>query len=355
MEKDNIEKKNIDNRKGHPKTIGIPRALYFYKYGPLWNAFLEKLGFQIVYSPPTTSDIVELGSKMATSELCVPMKIYFGHILYLIKENQDLDYIFIPRYVSTHSEQFFCPKFLALPEAVKYSLNPPISIITLEFNIKKITEKESFLKFGKVLNKSYTEILAAWNYAKEQYQNFQELVRTKDYISELVQIDKNPKHKLAPKNFKSEVPENLKGKFPLNILLLGHPYNVYENYININLIDRLKSMDCNIFTIEKMKEEIFNKKVTINQQYQQYWQTEDEILKTARYFLNEGRKEIDGVIFLISFACGPDSLIQEIVMRDMSEKKIPYLSLILDEHSGESGMVTRVQALIEMIRRKKYL
>ena len=113
-------------------------------------------------------------------------------------------------------------------------------------------------------------------------------------------------------------------------------------------------MDCKVYTIEQMPQEIFEVPVTIGRNYHQYWQTEDEILKTARYFLTEGRSEIDGVIFLTSFACGPDSLIQEIVMRDMKESQIPYLSLVLDEHSGESGLVTRIQALIEMIRHKKY-
>jgi predicted nucleotide-binding protein (sugar kinase/HSP70/actin superfamily) len=33
---------------------------------------------------------------------------------------------------------------------------------------------------------------------------------------------------------------------------------------------------------------------------------------------------------------------------------IPYLSLILDEHSGEGGLATRIEAFVDMIRREKY-
>ncbi|MCK5343401.1 MAG: hypothetical protein KAR20_08350, partial [Candidatus Heimdallarchaeota archaeon] len=92
-----------------PLKVGIPRALYFYKYGPLWKAFLEHFNCEVVFSTSTTPEIVEAGTKIALSELCIPMKIYFGHIHALLEENTDLDYLFIPRYISSHKEQYFCP------------------------------------------------------------------------------------------------------------------------------------------------------------------------------------------------------------------------------------------------------
>ena len=76
-------------------------------------------------------------------------------------------------------------------------------------------------------------------------------------------------------------------------------------------------------------------------------------MQSIRYFLTEGRDEIDGVIFLISFACGPDSLISELIMRDMKVVGLAFLEIIMDEHSGEAGLLTRVESFVEMIRRKK--
>ena len=69
-------------------------------------------------------------------------------------------------------------------------------------------------------------------------------------------------------------------------------------------------MDVNTLTMEQFDEEVFEKPITINQQYNNYWENEEEILQTARYFLINAKEQVDGVIFLISFACGPDSLIQ---------------------------------------------
>jgi predicted nucleotide-binding protein (sugar kinase/HSP70/actin superfamily) len=76
-------------------------------------------------------------------------------------------------------------------------------------------------------------------------------------------------------------------------------------------------------------------------------------MQAIRFFLTKGRNEIDGVIFLISFACGPDSLISELIMRDMKVVGLPFLEIIMDEHSGEAGLLTRVESFVEMIRRKK--
>ncbi len=334
--------------------VGIPRALYFYKYGPLWKSFLDNLGCEVVLSPPTTSKIVENGSKIANTELCIPMKIYFGHIQELISEYDDLDYIFIPRYISNHKEQYFCPKFLILPESSKYGMNFKIPILTLEINAKVRSEMDSAIDFGIELGRTKEVSKIAWEKAIEAFNIFKKRVRTEDYIELLNELDTNINHKHSKRTFHHIIPINLRGKFPLNIVVIGHAYNVYETYINIDLLARLEAMDCNIITIEKCNDEIFKNPISINKQYHQYWQSEDEILKTARYCLTDGRKNVDGFIFLISFACGPDSLIQELVMRDMKSYQIPYLDLILDEHSGESGMMTRIESFIDMIRRTKY-
>jgi len=76
-------------------------------------------------------------------------------------------------------------------------------------------------------------------------------------------------------------------------------------------------------------------------------------MQSIRYFLRQGRDEIDGVIFLISFACGPDSLISELIMRDMKVVGLPFLEITMDEHSGEAGMLTRIESFVEMVRRKR--
>ena len=51
--------------------------------------------------------------------------------------------------------------------------------------------------------------------------------------------------------------------------------------------------------------------------------------------------------------CGPDSLISELIKHDMKTVGLAFLEIIMDEHSGEAGLLTRVESFVEMVRRKK--
>jgi predicted nucleotide-binding protein (sugar kinase/HSP70/actin superfamily) len=334
--------------------VGIPRGLFFFKFFPLWKAFLEYLNCDVVVSSPTTSKIVEEGAKAALSELCVPMKIYFGHVQDLLKEYPDIDYVFVPRYISTHKGKFFCPKFMILPEQVKHGFNMKKPMLTLEVDARNMKGIEGAIKLGKELGFSQEITAKAWYFAFEKFKNLHEKAKKSDWLDHINELDTDPKHHRNKTQIKQMVPESVRGKFPVNVLLLGHAYNVYETYINMDMIARLRALDANVITMEQMPDAIFEKPVIINKEYENYWENEEEILQTARYFLRDAPDDIDGIIFLISFACGPDSLIQELIMRDMQKRKIPFLALILDEHSGEGGLVTRIESFVDMIRREKY-
>ena len=144
-----------------------------------------------------------------------------------------------------------------------------------------------------------------------------------------------------------------KQKGDLKFLLLGHSYNIFDTFINLDFQKKLQDQGAEVFTIENMPESVFKKPEIINKRLRNYWRHEEEIMQSIRYFLTKGRGEIDGVIFLISFACGPDSLISELIMRDMKVVGLPFLEITMDEHSGEAGMITRIEAFVEMGRRKK--
>ena len=59
---------------------------------------------------------------------------------------------------------------------------------------------------------------------------------------------------------------------------------------------------------------------------------------------------IDGIIHLISFGCGPDSLVGELVERRAQRGRgFPFLLLTLDEHSGEAGLTTRLEAFVDTL------
>ena len=62
----------------------------------------------------------------------------------------------------------------------------------------------------------------------------------------------------------------------------------------------------------------------------------------------------DGVIGIMAFGCGPDSLMMDTVNRLAARlRDTPFMSLTLEEHTAEAGVVTRLEAFTDMIYRKK--
>ena len=98
--------------------IGIPRALMYYYYFPFWKTLFTELGCEVVVSDETNKKIISEGSRVTETEMCVPIKIFNGHVAQLL--NTDVDYIFVPQ-MHRMKKEYYCPKFLGIIEVVKYS------------------------------------------------------------------------------------------------------------------------------------------------------------------------------------------------------------------------------------------
>ena len=332
-----------DHQNKKVAKVGIPRALHFYRYFPFWKKLFEELGVELILSPPTNKKIVEEGVTHGFGELCIPVKIYYGHVLKLVRENPDLDYIFVPRYVSEVKEAFFCPKFLSLPDVIKILPGIP-KILNFEVNVKEFPIATSVIELGKELGRTQNQSLDAYREAQKYFDEYHKFLRDGASVNHALRLVERNRPFTLPKK---------KQKGDLKFLLLGHGYNIFDTFINLDFQKKLQDQGAEVFTIENMPESVFKKPVIINKRLRNYWLHEEEIMQSIRYFLTKGRGEIDGVIFLISFACGPDSLISELIMRDMKVVGLPFLEIIMDEHSGEAGLLTRVESFVEMVRRKK--
>ena len=326
--------------------VGIPRALHFYRYFPFWKKLLEELNVEIVLSPPTNKKIVEEGVTHGFGELCIPVKIYYGHVLRLLRDHPDLYYIFVPRYVAEVKEAYFCPKFLSLPDVIKILPEVP-KILNFEINVKEFPIATSAIELGKELGRTQNQALNAYREAQKYFNEYHQFLRDGAPVNHALRLVEGNRPFTLPKK---------KHTGDIKFLLLGHAYNIFDTFINLDFQKKLRDQGVEVLTIENLPESLFKEPVIINPKgggLRNYWKHEEEILAAIRYFLKEGRNEIDGVVFLISFACGPDSLISELIKHDMKIVKLPFLEIIMDEHSGSAGLLTRIESFVEMVRRKK--
>ena len=131
--------------------VGIPRAFLYYRHNVLWKTFFEKLNCNIILSPDTNKEIIELGKDYSIDESCLSSKIYMGHVAYLIDK---CDYLLVPRICNYGKNKSVCVKFNGLYDIVK-NLFPMTNILDYDIdNTKHKYEIFGFIQMGFKFNKN---------------------------------------------------------------------------------------------------------------------------------------------------------------------------------------------------------
>ena len=69
--------------------------------------------------------------------------------------------------------------------------------------------------------------------------------------------------------------------------------------------------------------------------------------------INADDKGTDGIIHISPFTCMPEIMSQNIFPTMRQDCKIPILPLIMDEQTGRAGYITRLEAFVDLMRRRK--
>ncbi len=293
--------------------VGIPKGLLYYKYHPFLIAFFNGLGADVIVSEDTNKKILDLGVKYAVDEACLPIKIFHGHAAAL-KDSCDL--IVIPRIMQLKKNEYICPKFCGLPEMVLNCIDDMPSAITDP--IYAVT-KSSLFQWAKSAGKRITN-----NNFKIKY-------------AFLKAYDEQLKYEFGILN----------NDYDIKIALVGHPYNIYDNFVNMNLVSKLNKLNVGIETMEFTQEFLIN--LEINNLYKRpFWTYARENYGFAVSATKE--KKVDGIIYISSFNCGIDSVIIELIKDKIGS--FPFMTLKVDEHTGEAGIDTRIEAFTDMLERR---
>jgi predicted nucleotide-binding protein (sugar kinase/HSP70/actin superfamily) len=299
-------------------TIGIPKALIYWKQPHFWETFFENLGVKILLSPKTNKEIVEKGVQASDPETCFAEKVFFGHLLWL---DGKCDYIFVPRLKANKEKLEYCPKFFGIPDLAKILVKS--SILTETFDGKKEEFKKTLGRLGRKLDKNQKEIERA---AKSAFLKEKELnERNKEDFFKKIESNK-------PK-----------------IVLVSHPYNLYDDYVNLGVEEKLKKLEAKPIFIEEVpvnETRSPNSEVRSEGYPKFHWEFGKEIMEKIDTILNYN---IAGAIEISSFQCGCDAVLKEFVEKKFKQNKIPFLYLLIDEQTGEAGIQTRLEAFMDTI------
>ncbi len=322
------------------KVIGIPRALIYYNYIAFLSAFFENLGFEIVYSDYTTKKTLSEGASLVVTETCLPIKVYVGHVLNLLEKG--VKNIFVPSIQSIAPKIYNCSKIRGLPDLIRNVVKGDYKIIEATLDKSQGIGLRQFLTdivkpFG---IKDPNKIEEAMKAAFVHYNNFKVMIQNRIPFEKALSYAKQGKVVIN-----GDIP-----KKDINIALLAHGYNIYDKKVCMDVFKKLDSLGVSVLsaynlTDEQLKDGLHTLGVDL------YWANQYEMSGAAGYFLRSPL--IDGIVTITAFGCGPDSLMIEDIKRKTKNFNKPILNLTIDEHTGEAGFVTRLEAFCDMLYRKK--
>ncbi len=321
--------------------IGIPRALSFYNFYPFWYGFFTDLGIKIVLSDKTTKQTLSKGSSLVVSETCLPIKVYVGHVLNLLEKG--VDKIFTPSIQSIAPKIYNCSKIRGLPDLIRNVVKKDFTII--EATLDKSEKKQGLYEFllEAVEPFGITDMKKIKKASKNGWKvlnNFQMMTRAG------IPYKKALKHAIEDK----VIIANQTKSYPINVAIIAHGYNLYDERVSMKIFEKLENLDVKTYTSEQLSIEQMQEGISALDS-KLYWANEYEITGAASHFIQDNK--IDGLIAINAFGCGPDSLMIEKIARFSKTKNKPFLNLSIDEHTGEAGFITRIEAFIDMLYRKK--
>ena len=291
--------------------IGIPRSFYYYYFGDLWINFFKYLNIETILSPETNKEIIDLGIKYSRDEMCLSLKNYIGHIAYL---KDKCDYVLVPRIDNYGIYNQTCTNFLASYDIVNNIFD--INILNYNINYRnKEDELTGFIKMGHDLKISKSKVEEAYFFAKKKSNE----IRIKNVLDNLKKMKSHKK----------------------KVLLVGHTYNMYDKLVGYPIIKILEDLNIEIIYSDLF----FNKDESKKYTKELYWKYSKDSISSISKCIDK----IDGIVFLSTFPCGLDSLVNELVMRKIEK---PYINIIIDDNTTNGGIETRIESFVDIISSK---
>ena len=136
----------------------------------------------------------------------------------------------------------------------------------------------------------------------------------------------------------------------MNIAVIGYPYQIYDPYISGNLISKLEGNGVKPWTTEMVSYAQLEKYAS-RLKKRLFWHLSNKVVWACYYYLDQ--PHIDGIIHVTAFGCGPDAMVDKLVELECKKTHFPFLSLMIDEQTGEGGIATRLEAFTDMIRLRR--
>lgn len=338
--------------------------------------FFSELGIEIVTPPHNTISGMEKGSEVSPDEICLPFKLMVSNLI--AAHAMGADTVAMPATMGPCRLGEYGELLKSILDRRGYDFRWILLDSPKSIGVKEFLRRLSYLVADS--EKTLPEILRAVNGAYRIIKGIEKLEQKAHMkagyeeqrgackkliadcrleLSEVSSIGKalrviRQHHKQLEK-----IKVN-KNKNPLHLLMTGEIYSMIEPFANHHMEELLMDMGV-----------CFEKRVTLG-----WWidRTIVNPLQLKKRFLGnrympheiggyakdtvaEGilctRKGYDGIIQVFPVGCMPEIVAKSVFGKMMKENRLSVLTVIYDEMGGEAGYITRIEAFVDMLSRRK--
>jgi len=342
------------------------------------KSLLEYLGVEVVIPPPTSKKTMQLGVMHGPEFACMPLKLNLGNLMEAAELGADT--VVMAGGCGPCRFGYYAQVEHAILNDLGYRyqlivLEPPEKHIgELIGKIRYLTQKRSWLKVMQGIRLGYLKARAV-DQAEQRayYSRPRELKpgateRALNRALEQIIAARTPEAMPAALTTALEIMDSVpvdRQRPVVRIGLVGEIFTLLEPFANLEIERRLGSMgvevDRSIHLSEWVNDHLFRgliKSARSSKPAQEKGlaylghMVGGHGLETIGSTILYAEQGFDGVIQLLPFTCMPEIVAQSILPQISADLGIPVMTLIVDEQSGEAGMMTRLEAFVDLLKRK---
>ncbi len=355
------------------------RKISFPHMGESYRTFkmlLNDLGNEVVVPPRPSRKTLNLGVQYSPEFACLPLKIVLGNYLEVIEKGANV--------LVTSGGVGPCRAglYAELHKKTLHELGYPVEMIVFEpprlhpinfiRNVHRLNQAKLSIKaIIECIKRGWRKLQALDNLEKLSHKiRPEELHRgttTKVYrkvlewVDAAYTMDEIVEAEAAAIEEMKKIPRNPE-RLILDVGIVGEIYVLLEPASNLEIEEALGNLGVRVersmFLTGWTRDNTWKETVeglTVKDAAQPYLPEligghgRDSVGNTILY----SKRNFDGVIQLAPFTCIPEIVARTILNKVSRDYDIPVLTFFLDEQTGKAGMMTRLEAFVDLMRRKK--
>lgn len=342
------------------------------------KGLLEDLGNEVVLAPRCSKRTLELGTKYSPESICLPLKINIGNYIESIEKGADT--IIITGSCGPCRFGFYPIMEQALLNDLGYDVNiivfdppdgKPMVLIKRIIEALNTSNPYKIIRSGRKAFKILCDADDLTDMANKKrpiavnsfqvdmiMEEFYNKIESTFGVQEILQLIEKTKIKLNEIEIDTE-------RMPVKIGIIGEIYTIIEPFVNLDIEKKLGHLGAEV---EKAltpsnwaRHHIFSFPFGSKEEKNK-WKAASPYLstlvgghgrETIGSAVQYSQENFDGLVQIFPLTCMPEIVAESILPTIQRDYDIPILTLVVDEMTGEAGYLTRLEAFVDLLKKRR--